>query len=438
MAVRDSVHVLADVGDPVSEFYTRHPYPPPVTNLDRAREEWRDANRHRAEHHLLWPGAPYRADLDILVAGCGTWQAAKYALCRPQARVVGIDVSTTSLEHTEQLKRKYSLTNLETAHGAIESVEAMAQRFDLIVCTGVLHHLVDPVAGLRALRSVLTPGGRLYLMVYAPYGRAGIYMLQEYCRRVGIGISGREIEDLSAAVAALPQHHPLLTELTTSRDARNTHALADALLNPRDRAYSVPQLFDFIEEGGLRFDRWYWQAPYLPECGAFAVTPHAPRVASLPPCERYAAMELWRGTIGAHSVLLARRDAVHDCDVTAGFDDERWERYMPMRLPYTICVEERLPPGAAAVLLNRSHRHHDLIVPIDRREKRMFDDVDGHRAIAEIVARDGRDDAKACAQALFERLWQYDQVVFDTSADDATSSGPLREVRRESQSSSTR
>jgi hypothetical protein len=39
--------------DPISEFYTRHPYPPPVANLDRARDEWRDANRHRAEFHLL-------------------------------------------------------------------------------------------------------------------------------------------------------------------------------------------------------------------------------------------------------------------------------------------------------------------------------------------------------------------------------------------------
>ena len=89
--------------DPVCEFYTQHPYPPPVDNLDRARDEWRDGTRDRAEHHLLWPGRPYRAALDILVAGCGTWQAAKYALCRPQARVNGIDVSATSLDHTGRL-----------------------------------------------------------------------------------------------------------------------------------------------------------------------------------------------------------------------------------------------------------------------------------------------------------------------------------------------
>jgi SAM-dependent methyltransferase len=411
------------VGDPVSEFYTRHPYPPPVTNLDRAREEWQEANRHRAEHHLLWPGTPFRADLDILIAGCGTWQAAKYALCRPQSRVVGIDVSTTSLDHTDQLKRKYGLTNLETAHVPLESVEAIDRRFDLIVCTGVLHHLVDPAAGLRTLRSVLKPHGVIYLMVYAPYGRTGIYMLQRYCRTLGVGRSDQEIADLRSTVAALPPQHPLHAELATSRDARNTDALADALLNPRDQSYSVPELFDLLERGGVRFSRWYWQAPYLPECGAFATTPHASRVAWLPPREQYAALELWRGTIGAHSVVVSRDDAPDDTDANASFDDERWSSFVPIRLPYTMCIEERLPPGAAAVLLNRSHQHRDLLLTITAPEKQMFDAIDGQRNIAEIAVRAGVGGAGEYAKDFFGKLWRFDQVVFDTSGDATTSRG---------------
>ena len=126
---------------------------------------------------MHWPDKEYRSDLDVLVAGCGTWQAAKYALCHPDARVVGIDVSPTSLEHTEALKRKYILTNLVTRQLPIENVAKLDKRFDLIVCTGVLHHLADPDAGLRALRSVLRPEGAMNLMVYAPYGRTGVYML---------------------------------------------------------------------------------------------------------------------------------------------------------------------------------------------------------------------------------------------------------------------
>ena len=400
--------------DPIARFYTRHPYPPPVTNLDRARDEWRDGNRQRAEYHLLWPVRPYRADLDILVAGCGTWQAAKYALCRPQARVVGIDISSTSIDHTERLKRQYGLANLELRQLPIEQIGDLERRFDLVVCTGVLHHLADPDAGLAALRSVLRPDGAMYLMVYAPYGRTGVYLLQEYCRRLGIGTSDQELRDLAAALEALPAQHPLASVLRGSRDARNVDALADALLNPRDRSYSVPQLFDWLERNGLTFGRWSWQAPYLPQCGAIASTPHAGRLAELPERERYAALELWRGTMTAHSAVAYRSDR-SESHGTIRFDNEHWLGYVPLRLPWTQLVQERLPPGAAAVLLNRSHTYTDLILVLDTEDKRLFDGIDGRRSIAEIGDQAGGPE-RGRVRRLFERLWWYDQVVFDASA----------------------
>jgi SAM-dependent methyltransferase len=396
--------------DPVCDFYTAHPYPPPVSNLDRSRDEWQDQNRPRAEFHLFWPTRPYSADLDILVAGCGTWQAAKCALTHPHARVVGIDVSTTSLDHTERLKRQYNLTNLDTRQLAIENVSALERSFDLIVCTGVLHHLADPDAGLGALRGVLSPDGAIYLMLYAPYGRSGVYLLQEYCRRLGIGTSERELVDLAAVVKALPQQHPLVGLLRGARDAQSPDALADALLNPRDRAYSVPQLLDFLDRNGLTLGRWYWQAPYLPQCGAIAGTPHASRLAALPEREQYAALELWRGTMTAHSAIARRSDASPIPGIR--FDDERWRSYVPIRLPSTLCVQERLPVGAAAVLLNRSHPFHDLILAINAQEKRMFDAVDGRHRIAEIVERAGGGAAWPAVRTFFEKLWWYDQVVY--------------------------
>ena len=395
--------------DPVCEFYTDHPYPPPVENLDRARDEWRDENRRRADYHLFWPGKHYRNDLDILVAGCGTWQAAKYALCRPEARVTGIDVSSTSLDHTEQLKRKYNLTNLELRQVPVERVAELDHRFDLIVCTGVLHHLVDPDKGLAELRSALKPEGAIYLMVYAPYGRTGVYMIQEYCRRLGIGTSKQEIEDLMALVKVLPTNHQLSALLRGARDAANSDALADALLNPRDQSYSVPQLFDLLDRNDLGLGRWYWQAPYLPQCGSIAATPHAQRLAALSRREQYAATELFRGTMTCHSAIVYRKDMLPKIH----FDDEHLSRYVPFRLPTTLCVLERLPPGAAGVLLNQSHPFRDLILVIDRQEKRTFDAIDGRRTVGEIVKCVGG--AGERARAFFQKLWRYDQVVFDAS-----------------------
>ena len=195
---------------------------------------------------------PYRDDRTILVAGCGTSQAARYALRWPRAKVTGIDVSATSIEQTELLKRKHRLDNLEVVQLPVERATELGCKFDYVVCTGVLHHLSDPDKGLRALHDVLEPDGAMHVMVYAPYGRAGVYLLQDYCRRLGIGTSSKEIKDLVASLKALPPDHPLIPLLRNAPDFRTEAALADALLHPQDRAYSVPQLFNFLAAGWLQ------------------------------------------------------------------------------------------------------------------------------------------------------------------------------------------
>ena len=398
--------------DPIREFYTNHPFPPPLENLDRALELYKDDNVRRSEFHLLWPNREYRADFDVLIAGCGTWQAAKYALCHPDARVTAIDVSTTSLQHTERLKQKYNLTNLEVRPLSIESVGDLNHSFDHIICTGVLHHLADPDAGLRALRSVLNRDGAMYLMVYAPYGRRGIYMMQEYCRMVGVEATNEEIRDLISVLRALPEHHPLLSAQGGTREF-NGSALADTLLNPRDRSYSVPQLFDFLDSNELVLGRWYWQAPYLSQCGKISRTPHTFRLADLPERERYAEMELWRGLMPNHSFVAYRNDADR-AGAKIRFDEDAFMQYVPIRLPWTACIEKSLPPGAAGVLVNQTHVFQDLFVIIKTHEKQMFDAIDGRRNVAEIMETANESDSNE-ARELFEKLWLYDQVVFDTS-----------------------
>ena len=86
--------------DPITAFYERHPYPPPVADLTDEAARWSDGARRRIEHHRTWPTSAERDDLTILVAGCGSSQAAKYAVRHPGARVVGIDVSDASIDLT--------------------------------------------------------------------------------------------------------------------------------------------------------------------------------------------------------------------------------------------------------------------------------------------------------------------------------------------------
>ncbi len=411
-----SVSDHREAPDSITEFYDRHPYPPPASDLDGYRFRWRRPGRRNAEFHLLFPTQPFREDLDVLVAGCGTSQAARHALRWPSGRVVAIDVSETSLRHTEELRRRYNLENLEILHLPIERVEEVGRSFDLIVCTGVLHHLADPDVGLSALRAVLRPAGAMHIMVYARYGRTGVSMMQEYSRRLGIGTSEQEVRDLAHTVAEVSRDHPLDPLLRETPDFQHADALADALLNPRDRTYSVPELFDYLDRNGVTLGRWYRQAPYRPQCGAVATTPHAALLAALPEPEQYAAVELFRGSMTRHS-FVAYRD---DCPPGTGrldLDGESWENAVPIRLPNTISVQERLPAGAAAVLINRSHTYPDLIVPISGSERRLYAAIDGKRTITQAAATAGLGGStqRKADRAFFQRLWWYDQIVLDAS-----------------------
>ncbi len=100
-------------------------------------------------------------------------------------------------------------------------------------------------------------------------------------------------------------------------------------------------------------------------------------------------------------------------NASVNFDGDAWLRYVPVRLPDTIAVRDRLPPGAAAVLINRNHTYTDLYLPIDAREEELLTAVDGERTIAEICGR--RSDLDL-ARAFFQQLWRWDQIVLDTSA----------------------
>ena len=389
----------------LADFYDRHPYPPPVADLDAYGRASADPIQRRVAHHRIWPRVPYRDNHEILVAGCGTSQAARYAIAHPHARVVGVDISESGLGHHEMLRDRHGLDNLELRRLPVEQVATLGAEFDQVVCTGVLHHLPDPDAGLAALRSVLAPDGAAVLMVYAPYGRTGIYMIQDYCRRLGIGSSTAEIAELVASLREIPTGHPLSHLLRGTRDFQHDDALADALLHPRDRAYSVPQLFDWLERNGVRFARWLRQAPYDPRCGTPSETPHAARIAALPLTEQYAAMELFRGTMTRHNVIAVRDDKPVDHHAI-NFTGDDWRRYVPILEPTATIVDDKLPPGAAAAVLNRAHQETDLVLFVDQEERAMVDAIDGTSSAGELFPD---------SPALLERLWRHDLVVFDTT-----------------------
>jgi hypothetical protein len=119
-----------------------------------------------------------------------------------------------------------------------------------------------------------------------------------------------------------------------------------------------------------------------------------------------------------HSAVVYHDDSsaqLHRID----FAHDGWLDYVPIQMADTVCVLERLPDRAAAVLINRGHTFRDIFLPISAIEKRLFDEIDGKQSIAEIVRAIAPSPEETVitdlARDFFNQLWWQDQVLFDTS-----------------------
>ena len=118
-----------------------------------------------------------------------------------------------------------------------------------------------PSAAEEALRALdpdtMSPRAAMELMVYAPYGRTGVYLLQDYCRRLGVKTSSESIAALVSALRSLPQDHPFAALLRHAPDLQHeagavfetTAVFVFAIIDGR-----AEKLGDQVAVGAVQFD----------------------------------------------------------------------------------------------------------------------------------------------------------------------------------------
>lgn len=293
----------------VRDLYTRFPYPPVNASVSDATPipAIMDFTRH-----VFWPGRSDLAGLRVLDAGCGTGlTAVRIAHDHPEVEVVGIDLSETSLDQARTRAQSTGVDkNLQLRVLPIEEVGTLSQQFDYVIASGVLHHLESPERGLRALTDVLAPTGGMFVMVYAPHGRAGVYMLQEAMRLLGDGADFPELVALARPlVAHLPADHPFHAVRWQDMEWQEDAGIVDLLLHVRDRSYSVPQLFALIDSAGLSVSRFMDRAAYDP--AIYVQDPELERrFSQLDPRIRAQVAELLSGRMFKHQVYATRASYV--------------------------------------------------------------------------------------------------------------------------------
>jgi len=278
------------------------------------------------DYWIFGAARPANRPLNALVAGGGTGDATvmlaqQMTSLGRTGQVTWLDRSTAARAIAQGRAETRKLTNIVWEQQSLLDLPGSGLGpFDYIDCCGVLHHLPDPAAGLKALLSVLAPGGGMGLMVYAPHGRTGVYMMQDALRRLAPPdeTPQQRLDTARRVMRHLPEtqwlrHNHFFDDHINGGDA----GLYDLLLNPRDRAYTVPEFSALLRDVGLRVTCWvepirYDPAPMLPDPKLRA------KLDTMDLTERAALAEALAGNMAVHIVYCVRTDdPVHAPDPNA-------------------------------------------------------------------------------------------------------------------------
>jgi SAM-dependent methyltransferase len=384
--------------------YDAYPYPQRDPR-DEAKRLIIGSPSHLREvdHWIFGARRPASQRLRALVAGGGSGDATvmlaqQMASAGRAGDVTWLDRSAAARRVAEARVAARKLENVIFQEGSLLDLPGSGLGpFDYIDCCGVLHHLPDPLAGLKALVSALAPGGGLGLMVYAPHGRTGVYMAQDALRLLAPPdeAPAARVEVAKRLWRQMPEtawlkRNPWITDHEKGGDA----GLYDLLLNPRDVAFTVPAFNALIAAAGLRIVCLVEPLRYDPL--SYLSDPKLrPRIEAMDTIERAALAEAITGNMGVHIAYCVRADAPV---ITAPWDD-------PNAIP---CLRE-LDGAKLAASIPRDGVLRVIFdgltvpVPLPRLAGAILSRIDGKRSIGEIgddLARNGT------AREVFAREFQ--------------------------------
>ncbi len=228
--------------------YETYPYP---------RWRWIDATSPVSLRTFLERAAPAAAfsgldgAVDVLVAGCGTGRPAlTLARTLPNAAITAVDLSRASLAYAQHMAVKLGVTNITFAIADILAVAGWPQRFHFIECSGVLHHMSDPAAGLRSLRGLLRDDGAMLISLYSERGRAAEAAAQTFVKTRAFPDTPEGLRTARTEIMALPSTHPA-HNVTATPDFFTRDGLHDLIFNLHESRITPAAMKRLLQSCGL-------------------------------------------------------------------------------------------------------------------------------------------------------------------------------------------
>ncbi|MEX2407636.1 MAG: class I SAM-dependent methyltransferase, partial [Rhodovibrionaceae bacterium] len=225
------------------------------------------------------PAALEARPLPLLVPGGGTGrQPLSLARAFPETEVLSVDLSRASLGYAKQRAARLGIGNVAFLQGDILDLGQLGRRFPAIACTGVLHHLADPLAGWRVLSELLEPGGAMQIALYSRLARQDIVLARDRIAALGLGDGPEDIRAFRRRI--LEGEEPELAQLAQEKDFADLHGCRDLLFHRQEHRFDLAQIAAALDDLGLEFLGFDLAGPEIARAYAQA-NPQDPRMTDL-------------------------------------------------------------------------------------------------------------------------------------------------------------
>ncbi len=190
---------------------------------------------------------------EILIAGCGTGSQALHAAAHfPSSSITAIDLSLSSLAYAARKAIEVKNKSINFFQGDILDVELLDKQFDIVECTGVLHHMKDPLQGWKNLTARLKPDGFMFIGLYSDSARRHITEARDFIKKNKYTSDPQGIRACRKKLFAQPEGS-LLRSVVLTKDYYNLSTCRDLLFHVQEYCYSLPEISSILTDLGLDF-----------------------------------------------------------------------------------------------------------------------------------------------------------------------------------------
>ena len=193
----------------------------------------------------------FNQKLKVLIAGCGTGHQILHTHNYKNAQLTCIDLSLSSLAYAKRKLNEIGINNVELIQMDLLEVGLIKKQFDIISCSGVLHHIHDPLKGLKALLGVLKTDGFMKLGLYSELARQDVKKARDYIAKNRIESNKQNIRDFRQKIIADDLKD--MKSLTTVADFYSLSECRDLCFHAQEHRFTIQEIKNAIESNHLKF-----------------------------------------------------------------------------------------------------------------------------------------------------------------------------------------